>query len=112
VTDHVPFTAEGTRTEVETLGKGFFRVVATLGFMENPDVPKLLEEAKRSGLHVPLSDVTYFLGKETLLAQPGGKMGEWEEGFFAFLSRNSRPATIYFKLPPEQVIEIGTQIDL
>jgi KUP system potassium uptake protein len=39
-------------------------------------------------------------------------MGEIEETLFAFLSRNSRPATSHFKLPPNQVIEIGTQIDL
>ncbi|HEY8073384.1 MAG TPA: potassium transporter Kup, partial [Labilithrix sp.] len=69
-------------------------------------------EAKQKGLSPKLDDVTYFVGRETILALPGGKMGEWEEGLFAFLSRNSRPATSYFRLPPDQVVEIGTQIDL
>jgi KUP system potassium uptake protein len=110
--EHVPHVPSGKRTKVEALGSGFHRVVGRYGFMETPAVPALLDEAKANGLEAPLDDVTYFLGRETILAQPGGKMGEWEEGFFAFLSRNSRPATSYFNLPPEQVVEIGTQIDL
>jgi KUP system potassium uptake protein len=81
--------------------------------MENPDVPLLLLEAKKkANLDLAIDEVTYFLGRETMLAGPGGQMGEVEESFFGFFARNSRPATAYFKLPPNQVIEIGTQIDL
>ena len=112
VTARVPFISAGTRTKVETLGAGLHRVVGTYGFMETPDVPALLREAKEAGLDADIEDVTYFLGRETMLAGPGGKMGEIEEALFAFLTRNSRPATSHFQLPPNQVIEIGTQIDL
>jgi KUP system potassium uptake protein len=112
VTARVPFVSHGRRTKVETLGAGLHRVVGTYGFMETPDVPALLREAKQAGLDADIEDVTYFLGRETMLAGPGGQMGEIEETLFAFLSRNSRPATSHFKLPPNQVIEIGTQIDL
>ncbi len=109
---HVPSVKDAERVTVEKLESGFWRVTGKFGFMETPDVPALLELARAKGLELALDDVTYFLGRETILAEPGGKMGAWEEGFFAFLSRNSRPATTYFKLPPEQVVEIGTQIDL
>jgi KUP system potassium uptake protein len=112
VTARVPFVAPGKRTKVETLGGGLHRVVGTYGFMETPDVPALLREAKQAGLDADIEDVTYFLGRETMLAGPGGKMGEIEETLFAFFTRNSRPATSHFRLPPNQVIEIGTQIDL
>jgi KUP system potassium uptake protein len=112
VFDHVPHVVAGERASVEKLTGGFWRVVGHFGFLDVPDVPALLGEAKDKGLEAPLDDATYLLGRETLLALKGGKMGEWEEGFFAFLSRNSRPATSYFKLPPDQVVEIGTQIDL
>jgi KUP system potassium uptake protein len=112
VTARVPFISHGRRTKVETLGGGLHRVVGTYGFMETPDVPALLREAKQAGLDADIEDVTYFLGRETMLAGPGGQMGEIEETLFAFLTRNSRPATSHFKLPPNQVIEIGTQIDL
>ncbi len=109
---HVPHVKAGERVTVENLGSGFHRVECRCGFMDTPDIPALLEEAKKNGLDAKLEDVTYFLGRETILALPGGKMGQWEEGLFAFLQRNSRPATSYFRLPPDQVVEIGTQIDL
>jgi KUP system potassium uptake protein len=112
VTARVPYIGYGKHAQVESLGAGIHRVVGTYGFMETPDVPALLREAKRAGLQADIDDPTYFLGRETMLAGPGGQMGEIEETLFAFLTRNSRPATTHFKLPPNQVIEIGTQIDL
>jgi KUP system potassium uptake protein len=114
LTARVPYSQRGKRTTVEKLGGGLHRVIGTYGFMDTPDVPALLREAQRSGLDpsIDLDDITYFLGRETILALPTGKMGEVEENIFGLLSRNSRPATNHFKLPPDQVIEIGTQIDL
>ena len=113
-TARVPYTRPRTRAVVTKLGEGFYRVVGTYGFMDHPDVPALLLEAKRAGLTVDVEskELTYFLGRETILALPSGQMGEIEESMFAALSRNSRPATAHFNLPPGQVIEIGTQIDL
>lgn len=111
-TARVPYVPEGQRTSVVALGGGIHRVVGTYGFMETPDVPALLREAAKNGLDVDIENTTYFLGRETILALPGGNMGELEETFFAFLSRNSRAATAHFRIPPERVIEIGTQIDL
>jgi len=111
-TARFPFSDPDTRAETETLGAGFHRVVATYGFMETPDVPSLLRAVAAKGLPIDTDAVTYFLGRETILALPGGQMGEVEETIFALLQRNSRPATAHFKLPPGQVIEIGTQIDL
>lgn len=112
VTVESPFVAEETRIKVEKLAHGFHRVVGRYGFMESPNVPQLLQEAKAHGLDVSLEDVTYFLGRETILALPGGQMGALEETLFAFLSRNARHAGQYFALPPEQVVEIGVQVDL
>lgn len=112
-TEQVPFIASETRTEVEKLEHGFCRVVGRYGFMGSPHVPDLLAEATaRWGIDVDLADVTYFLGRETTLGLPGGKMGTLEETFFGFLSRDSRHAGQYFNLPPGQVVEVGVQVDL
>jgi KUP system potassium uptake protein len=111
-TAHKPFVTEKERTTYESLGEGFHRVVATCGFMQNPDVPELLAEVKAKGMPCDVSDATYFLGRETILGLPGGRMGMVEETFFGFLSRNARHAGQYFGLPPAQVVEIGTQVDL
>jgi KUP system potassium uptake protein len=93
-------------------------VIARYGFMETPDVPAILEQAlgnRESSFNVADEGdrkVIYFLGRETFLATDKGKMGPLTESIFGFLSRNSRTATSYFRIPPEQVIEIGYQIDL
>jgi KUP system potassium uptake protein len=108
-TEHVPHVEAKDRFAVEDLGKGVLRVIVRSGFMEKPDVPRVLAKA---GLPVDLHDATYFLGRETFLVGKGGKMGVFSEGLFAFLSRNARSPTSWFSIPPDQVIEIGMQLDL
>jgi KUP system potassium uptake protein len=108
-TDHVPYVKPADRVRSEDMGHGFFRVWIHAGFMEKPNVPRLLAAAK---LPVDLSDATYFLGRETFIAGKGGKMGVFSESLFAFLSRNSKSATSWFGIPPDQVVELGMQIDL
>ena len=111
--EHVPYVESQDRLRVSELGKGFVRVVAAFGFMETPDVPRLLEMASRKGkIPFNLTKVTYFLGRETFIAGKNGKMGQWSEMIFSFLSKNSRPATSYFMIPPERVLELGSLIDL
>jgi KUP system potassium uptake protein len=112
-TEGVPTVARDRSVEVQSLGQGAWKVVARHGFMEEADVPAVLEAAIRRGeLPVPLEDVTYFLGRETYIATERGRMGRWSEGLFAFLVRNATPADRYFNIPPESVVEIGTQTDL
>jgi KUP system potassium uptake protein len=109
LTEHVPHVDAKDRISTEDLGKGVFRVIVRGGFMEKPNVPRLLAKAD---LPVDLADATYFLGRETFVAGKGGKMGVVSESLFAFLSRNARSATSWFAIPPEQVVEVGMQIDL
>ena len=111
--DHFPTVPAAERLETESLGGSFYRIVARYGFMETPDVPALLKTAcKKLELDVDPSKVTYYLGRETFLATPKGKMGTISESLFSYLSRNSVTATSYFAIPSEQVVELGSQIDL
>ena len=113
LTEHVPVSDEESRLEVQDLGEGFYRVIARCGFMEAPNVPEILHEAASlCGVPVDFSHMTYYVGRETFLASGSGKMGRWSEMLFAFLSRNAQPATRYFGIPHDQVVELGTQIDL
>jgi KUP system potassium uptake protein len=114
ITEHVPALEHDRRLEVTELGCGFYRVLARCGFMESPNVPELLASAMER-LNLGPEDyehITYYVGRETFLATGRGKMGRWSETLFAFLSRNAQPATMYFGIPPDQVVELGTQIDL
>lgn len=111
--DTQPRIADHERTHFIELGKGFIRVVIHTGFSEHPRVHQALAQiAAERGLPFGVDDVTYFLARINLLGGASGKMGAVSETIYSFLQRNSVSADRYFGLPPAQVIEIGTQIDL
>ena len=114
-TERVPRVPLERRLTVEPLEGGFYRVLLRSGFMEETNVPALLRYARISGAlpdDVDLKDITYYLGRESLLATEKGKMGRFTEGLFAFMMKNSSSATAYFNIPPDRVVELGIQIDL
>ncbi|MBI1369119.1 MAG: potassium transporter Kup [Planctomycetes bacterium] len=100
------------RLEMEDLGNSIFKVAGTYGFMEDPDVPKLLEMCAEQGVKIEPMQVTYFLGRESYLATKRPGMAIWRERLFAILARNAMPANAFFHIPPNRVIEVGTQIEL
>ena len=111
ISDHVPEVSSEKRAKVEELGQGFYRVTARYGFMETPNVPLVLQASARLGLNTEPARTSYFLGRETLLPTGKANMARWRKTLFAFISRNARPATAYFGLPPNRVVELGMQID-
>jgi KUP system potassium uptake protein len=101
------------RMAIEAEGEGFWRVTAHFGFMQRPDIPRLLQEAQQRGCHAGLDDVTYYVGHEHILhRQRGAAMPRWQEAIFAAMIRNASHVTDYFRLPTEQVVEIGRQISI
>jgi KUP system potassium uptake protein len=111
-TAETPHVDDEHRLEAEEIGEGFFRVTLNYGFMEEPDVPRDLTPAACQQRQVNFDEVSYFLGRETLVATATPGMALWRESLFAFLSRNSQPATLFFHLPPGRVVEIGAQVEL
>lgn len=110
--EHEPEVPASEQITVTPLGEGFFRVVGRFGYMQSPNVPRLLERAAQHGLPLDLSCTSYYLGRETLLPTGIGEMSRWRKVLFAFISRNARPATLYFGLPTNRVVEMGMQVDL
>lgn len=110
--ERVPEIPPDKRVTVEDKGNGFFRVHARYGFMQTPNVPNALLLCKEHGLAIEPRTTSYYLGRETLLTTGKGNMMRWRKTLFAFISRNARPATAYFNLPPGRVVELGMQIDL
>jgi KUP system potassium uptake protein len=108
---HIPEVPKQERVQVEALGEGFYRVTVRYGFMQDPDVPSALAACKQQGLTMVPARTSYFLGRETLLPTGRAKMAKWRKSLFAFISRNARPATAYFGLPPDRVVELGIQVD-
>lgn len=112
ITAEIPHVSLDERLALEQLGEVFYRIVIHYGFMDDPDVPKALEQTKRYGLELPPAEVTYFLGRESLFPTSRPGMAIWREKLFVFMARNARPATDFFCLPPARVIELGTQVEL
>ncbi len=111
VTEPVPWVADAGRLEVREIAPGVWRARARYGFMERPDVPVLLRRAHDDGCAIDPSDVTYFVGHETVVPRDDARgLPHWVEASFAFLQRNSAHVTEYFRLPAETVVEIGREI--
>jgi KUP system potassium uptake protein len=100
------------RISVEPLGHGLYNVRLQYGFMEDPDVPVALLEARAHGLPLDPDDVTYFLGRETLIVTGERGMARWREKLFVLMSRNALRATAFFRLPTERVVELGVQVEM
>jgi KUP system potassium uptake protein len=111
-TAEVPHVPANERATSEDLGAGFHRVILHYGFMEEPNVPRALAELRDKGLELKPLETTYFLGRETLIPTNKPGMALWRERLFTVMHRNARPATSFFSLPPNRVVELGAQIEL
>jgi len=111
-TEDVPHVGDEQRVTVKRSGKGFHSVVARYGFMQDPDINEILAACKTQGLSIPVEGTTFFLGRETLIASDRPGMAIWREHLFSFMSRNALRATAFFKIPPNQVFEVGAQVEL
>jgi KUP system potassium uptake protein len=111
-TEDVPHIRAEDRVQLEELRKGFHRVIARYGFMEDPNVPEVLDRCRPLGLELDWMNTTFFLSRETIIAtkQPG--MWLWREKLFAFLSRNAQRPTDFFRIPANRVVELGMQVEM
>lgn len=111
-TTDTPTVLAGERIKLTDLGQGFYRVEAFYGFMQKPNVPQIMKILAQYGLVTDPMTTTFFLGKETLLTSGKSKMMQWRKAIFAFMSRNAGNPTLYFGIPANRVVELGTQIEL
>ena len=107
-----PHVAPDERVSVEPLGHGIFNVRVQYGFMEDPDVPAALLQARAQGLVVDADDLIYFLGRETIIVTRRKGMAVWREKLFVVMARNAVRATAFFRLPAERVVELGVQVEM
>jgi KUP system potassium uptake protein len=107
----VPEVEDVNRVHVTALAHGFYRVTARYGFMETPDVPEILAMSADQGLLTKPQETSYYLGRERLIPTGKSGMARWRRKLFVFMARNARSATEFFGLPPNRVVELGTQIE-
>jgi len=117
--DHVLFVTVQTtsepdvsperRAEVTELAPGVHRVILRYGFMESPNIPRDLEQLNGTIDFDPMQ-ASYFLGREVLVPAMAPKMGWWRTRLFLLLARNAVPATEFFGIPSDRVVEVGVRV--
>ena len=113
LTESIPYVDAAHRVALEQVAPDFWRMIARYGFMERPDIPALLAEGHRHGCTLPLDDVTYYVGHETVVRRAKGKrMPMWQEMIFSFMIRNAATVAGVFSLPREGVVEIGRIVEI
>jgi KUP system potassium uptake protein len=111
--EDVPYVEEGRRFDLTDLGSGFYRLIIRFGFMQESDVPAALQRVEQCGPAFRMMDTSFFLARQTLLAsgsRPG--MAIWRERLFSWMLRNAESAMEFFKLPPNRVVELGSQVEI
>lgn len=112
LTEEEPHVPKERRVQITVLAQDFYRVTAHYGFMETPDIKDIIAACTKQGFELRLPELTFFLGHETLFASKKPGMAIWREKLFSFMSKNAERATNYFNIPPNQVMEVGLQIEL
>ncbi len=111
-TADVPYLPEGERLRLEPLDYGFWRLWVRYGFKDEPDIPAALAGCGKLGLKFDLMNTSFFLGRESLVSRIGSGMPGWREKLFILMFRNAGSAADYFRIPPNRVVELGTQVEL
>jgi len=111
-TTHTPYVPPDQQVQVQAFGLGLYNVRVQYGFMQDPDVPSALLAARDLGVELDLDDLTYFLGRETIIVTRRPGMAVWREQLFVVMARNAVRATAFFHLPPERVVELGVQVEM
>ncbi|MBM3661374.1 MAG: potassium transporter Kup [Actinobacteria bacterium] len=111
-TDSVPYVNTEHRFEILDFGRRIVQITAHHGFMEEPDVPAWLDGMEVGGAPIVASETTFFLGRETVIPSEIVAMAPWRERLFAVMLRTAASASRFFRLPPDQVVEVGSQVKI
>ena len=112
MTENIPRVAADRRIEIADLADNFYTVVARYGFMEQPNIPHALEACAAQQLHFNMMDTSVFVGRVMVTAAKHSQMSAFRREVFEIMLRNALPATEFFRIPANRVIELGGQIEI
>lgn len=111
-TKDVPTIPKNDRVSILEIIPNFYRILVSYGFMETPKMKHILEACRQNDIHFKVHETTFVLGRETILQGSIPYMSLWREKLFALMSKNAQRPTAFFKIPPNQVIEVGIQVEI
>ena len=115
ISERVPHVPKSHCVEAHQIGENLWRIVLHYGFMDSPDVPNDMKVCAEQGRLPPIcaGDVTYYLGRAIMIPTTYiVGMALWRERLFAFMTRNALNATLFYRLPPERVVELGIRVEI
>lgn len=111
-TEEVPVVDEEERMTLDSMGEGVWRAVGRYGYMESPNVSRLVERIKAQDVPVNPMSTTYYFNREMIISGGSARMFQWQKNLYAFLSRNATSVKDYYHISPTQIIEIGLPVQL
>ena len=112
VTENIPRVAGVDRIKARELGSGFWQIEAHFGFAQTPNVPRELQRAKIPGLELDPSEISFFVGRANVKSSPRPGMARWRERLYSALTRVATRSPDFFRIPPDRVIELGTEVEI
>ena len=113
LTEDEPRVPATERLRLIGVAPGITRVIVRYGFMQSPNIPVALRLCQTLGLKADFDDITYYVGRETLIPKQKVSMWwPWRRHLFVFLTRNAMRNTAFYHLPPEDVVELGFQVEI
>ena len=112
VTENIPRVAGADRIKARGLGSGFWQIEAHFGFAQTPNVPRELGRAEIPGLELDPSQLSFFVGRANVQSSLRPGMARWREHLYSGLARIATRPTEFFRIPPDRVIELGTEVEI
>jgi KUP system potassium uptake protein len=107
-----PWVEPQDQLRIVELGHNCFQLNIQYGFKDEPDIPGIMQQCAALGLVFEMMETSFFIARQTVVSAPGGGMSPWREHLYVLMSRNARAAADYYQIPPNRVIELGTQIEI
>ena len=111
-TAHIPRVPPERRLTINDLGDNFYTVLAEYGFMQQPNLPRVLFRCGGNGLSFNMMDTSFFVGRVKIVPAGKSRLGHFRCSLFEFMHRNAMAATDFFRIPAGRVIELGSQAEI
>lgn len=113
VTKDIPFVEQVDRVQVEKLDERFYRIFVYYGFKDQPNIPRALKQAyDQLELEYDMMKISFFISRDRLIHTLGDGMAPWREKLFISMQRNTSPVSDFYQIPPNRVVEMGSQIEI
>jgi KUP system potassium uptake protein len=108
----LPHVAEDCRVVLKPIDERFTQVTVTFGYMDDPNLPMALMQARKSGIKFDIMSTSFFLSRRSFKPAVQSQLPRWQNRLYIALARQATDATSFYRLPSNRVVEIGQQFTI